>query len=167
MLCLSRARLPGPGSSALGISIEFLNLGGWLSNGDWFQVGKEGLLPNFAVLAFRLFGAPACQDTILGGHAGVGVGVVSLHGAPLTLPSFATPSFHFVFRPDSAVRVVLPLGEERRRVVLPISVLHVGTKGLMGSRETYSDRQASRCFSLRSACLLCCSAGGTCGRSEC
>ena len=35
--------------------------------------------------------APACQDRIAGGHAGVGV--VSLGGAPKSLPSFATPQF--------------------------------------------------------------------------
>ena len=33
--------------------------------------------------------APACQDSIPGGHAGVGV--ISLKGAPLTLPTFFYP----------------------------------------------------------------------------
>ena len=40
--------------------------------------------------------APACQDKIAGGHAGVGV--VSLGGAPLSLPSFVTPQFQEFFR---------------------------------------------------------------------
>ena len=35
--------------------------------------------------------APACQDSIPSGHAGVGV--VSLKGAPLTLPTFSTSEF--------------------------------------------------------------------------
>ena len=33
--------------------------------------------------------SPACQDQVAGGHAGVGV--VSLGGALLSLPSFVTP----------------------------------------------------------------------------
>ena len=35
----------------------------------------------------------SCQDATPGGHAGVGV--VSLHGAPLSLPSLATPFTEF------------------------------------------------------------------------
>ena len=35
--------------------------------------------------------APACQDQFPGGHAGVGV--ISLHGAPLCAPSLVTPEF--------------------------------------------------------------------------
>ena len=39
--------------------------------------------------------SPACQDQVAGGHAGVGV--VSLVGAPLSLPSFVTPEFREFF----------------------------------------------------------------------
>ena len=35
--------------------------------------------------------APACQESVPGGHAGVGA--VSLRGAPFTRPSFCTPGF--------------------------------------------------------------------------
>ena len=51
--------------------------------------------------------APACQDSIPGGHAGVGV--ISLKGAPITLPSFYTPEFAEFFRLGRAIRVILPL----------------------------------------------------------
>ena len=44
---------------------------------------------------FHSIWAPACQDSIPGGHAGVGV--VSLSGAPLALPSFVTPEFRGIF----------------------------------------------------------------------
>ena len=40
--------------------------------------------------------SPACQDQVAGGHAGVGV--VSLAGAPLALPSVVTPQFQEFFR---------------------------------------------------------------------
>ena len=40
--------------------------------------------------------APACHDSIPGGHGGVGV--VSLKAAPLTLPTFYTPDFGEFFR---------------------------------------------------------------------
>ena len=51
--------------------------------------------------------APACQDSAPGGHAGVWV--VSLKGAPDTLPTFFTPEFGEFFRLGRAVRVILPL----------------------------------------------------------
>ena len=53
--------------------------------------------------------APACQDTIPGGHAGVGV--VSLGGAPLTLPSFVTAEFKEFFRLGRVLRTTLPTGK--------------------------------------------------------
>ena len=40
-----------------------------------------------------------------------GVGVVSLLGAPLSLPTLATPAFAEFFRLGRAMRVVLPLGD--------------------------------------------------------
>ena len=55
---------------------------------------------------FHSVWAPACQDTIPGGHAGVGV--VSLSGAPLALPSFVTAEFREFFRLGRALRTTLP-----------------------------------------------------------
>ena len=56
--------------------------------------------------------APACQDQISGGHAGVGV--VSLCGARfLTAPSPVAPDFRDFFRLGRAMRVTLPTGEGR------------------------------------------------------
>ena len=52
--------------------------------------------------------APSGQDVTPGGHAGVGV--ISLHGAPLSLPTLFDPSFKEFFRIGRAMRVVLPLG---------------------------------------------------------
>ena len=53
--------------------------------------------------------APACPDVTPGGHAGVGV--VGLHCAPLSIPTFATPSFSEFFLLRQAMRVVLRLGK--------------------------------------------------------
>ena len=52
--------------------------------------------------------APSCQDVTPGGHAGVGV--ISLHGASLSLPTLFDSSFKEFFRVGRAMRVVLPLG---------------------------------------------------------
>ena len=53
--------------------------------------------------------SPACQDQVAGGHAGVGV--VSLGGAPLSLPSFITPQFKEFFRLGRVLRTTLPTGK--------------------------------------------------------
>ena len=53
--------------------------------------------------------APACQDRIAGGHAGVGV--ISLGGAPLSLPSFVTPQFQDFFMLGRVFRTTLPTGK--------------------------------------------------------
>ena len=55
--------------------------------------------------------APACQDSSHVGNAGVGV--VSLRGAPVALPSFATSQFIVFFDCGRAVRCLLPLGAGR------------------------------------------------------
>ena len=52
--------------------------------------------------------APASQDTSHVGNAGVGV--VSLRGAPLSLPTFATAQFKRFFDCGRAVRCMLLLG---------------------------------------------------------
>ena len=41
----------------------------------------------------------------------LGVGVVSLGGAPLSLPSFVTPQFKEFFRLGRVLRTTLPTGE--------------------------------------------------------
>ena len=55
--------------------------------------------------------APACQDSSHVGNAGVGV--ISMRGAPLALPSFATSQFKMFFDCGRAVRCLLPLGAGR------------------------------------------------------
>ena len=111
-------------SNPSGCSIQFLNVGGWLSRGDLALESKAHFL---AVAEHRLIPArarnvttqlrkarrpsvwaPSCQDVTPGGHAGVGV--ISLRGAPLSLPTLFDPSFKEFFRIGRAVRVVLPLG---------------------------------------------------------
>ena len=52
--------------------------------------------------------APACQDQVAGGHAGVGI--VSLGGAPLASPTLAAPGFQDFFQLGRALRVTLPTG---------------------------------------------------------
>ena len=64
---------------------------------------------NSGRLVISRFGPLACQDPVAGGHAGVGV--VSLGGAPLALPTFATPEFKEFFRMGRALRVTLPTGK--------------------------------------------------------
>ena len=110
MLHIGRARHPGPGPQSFTpgqLSIEFVNVGGWLTSGDlaldscaqFLANAEHRLIPSRARSVchqLRRAGhssiwAPACQDKIAGGHAGVGV--ISLGGASLSLPSFVTPQF--------------------------------------------------------------------------
>ena len=109
MLSIGRARHPGRGTSSypLGFSIEFLNVGGWLSRGDlalessahFLAIAEHRLVP---VRAHNVttqlrqarrssVWAPSCQDVTPGGHAGVGV--ISLHGASLSLPTLLDLSY--------------------------------------------------------------------------
>ena len=55
--------------------------------------------------------APASQDSSHVGNAGVGV--VSMRGAPLALPTFATAHLKSFFDCGQAVRCMLPLGAGR------------------------------------------------------
>ena len=126
MLSIGRARHPSPCTSYYpsGFSVEFLNVGGWLSRGDLALESKAHFL---AVAEHRLVPArartvtthlrkvrrspvwaPSCQDVTPGSHAGVGV--ISLHGASLSLPTLFDPSFKEFFRIGRAMRVVLPVG---------------------------------------------------------
>ena len=95
---------------------------------QFLAVAEHRLIPSRASLVghqLRRAGhhsiwAPACQDTIAGGHAGVGV--VSLGGAPLSLPSFVTPQFQEFFRLGRVLRTTLPTG-----LVGRVVLVHEGT----------------------------------------
>ena len=126
-LWIGRARHPGPPSQAQHVSIEFHNVGGWLTYGDlalhagvdFLAVAEHRLIPARVRSEWsRLWGrglssiwAPASQDSSHVGNAGVGV--VSLRGAPLALPSFATAQFKSFFDCGRAVRCLLPLASGR------------------------------------------------------
>ena len=84
MLRIGEARRPGPRSlPGTSFSIECVNVGSWLSNGDSFlAVIEHRLIPARARSVAKSLKvrnghvavwAPACQDSIPGGHAGVGV----------------------------------------------------------------------------------------------
>ena len=115
MLHIGRARHPGPGRRTFipgQLSIEFANIGGWLTNGDlaldscaqFLAVAEHRLIParvrsvghQLRVAGFQSVWAPACQDLVAGGHAGVGV--VSLGGAPLAVPSLVISEFREFYR---------------------------------------------------------------------
>ena len=117
--CIGRARHPGPASRGTPgfLSVEFANIGGWLTHGDvaldscaqFLAVAEHRLIPTrvrsvghqLRVAGFLSVWAPACQDHIVGGHAGVGV--VSLVGAPLAAPPLVTPGFREFHRLDRAM----------------------------------------------------------------
>ena len=69
---------------------------------EWARLRSRGL---------RYIWAPACQETSHVGNAGVGV--VSLKGAPISMPTFATAQFQRFFGCGGAVRCLLPLGGGR------------------------------------------------------
>ena len=128
MFHIDRARHPGPGPRFFTpgeLSIEFANVGGWLTSGDlaldscaqFLAVAEHWLIPARArsichqlrKAGHHSIWAPVCQDSIPGGHAGVGV--VSLGGAPLALPSIVTPEFREFFRLGRVLRTTLPTGK--------------------------------------------------------
>ena len=128
MLHIGRARHPGPGPRNIvpgQLSVEFINVGGWLTTGDlaldscaqFLAVAEHRLTPSRArsighhlrKAGYHSIWAPACQDKIAGGHAGVGV--ISLGGAPLSLPSFITPQFQEFFRLGRVLRTTLPTAQ--------------------------------------------------------
>ena len=75
---------------------------------SWRSLSTGGrLVISFVRLVISRFG-PACQDQVAGGHGGVGV--VSMGGAPVALPTFATSEFQEFFRLGRALRVTLPAG---------------------------------------------------------
>ena len=83
---------------------------------DFLAVAEHRLLPSRVRSEWsRLKGkglssvwAPASQDFSYVGNAGVGV--VSMRGAPLALPTFATAQLKRFFDYGRAVRCMLPLG---------------------------------------------------------
>ena len=125
--------LGGPGILGLALaifvpgqlSIEFINVGGWLTSGDlamdscaqFLAVAEHRLIPSRArsighqlrIAGHHSIWAPACQDKIAGGHAGVGV--ICLGGAPLSLPTFITPQFREFFRLGRVLRTTLPTAQ--------------------------------------------------------
>ena len=84
------------------LSVEFVNVGGWLTYGDlamdscaqFLAVAEHRLIPSRARsichqlrrAGYQSVCSPACQNQVAGGHDGVGV--VSLGGAPLPLTFF-------------------------------------------------------------------------------
>ena len=125
-LHIGRARHPGPGPRSFSqMSIEFVNVGGWLTHGDlaldscaqFLAVAEHRLIPSRArsighqlrKAGHHSVWAPACQDRVAGGHAGVGV--VSLGGAHLSLPSFVTPQCQEFFKLGRVLRTTLPTAQ--------------------------------------------------------
>ena len=145
MLHIGRARHPGPGPRDIipgQLFIEFINIGGWLTSGDlamdscaqFLAVAEHRLIPSRARsichhlrrAGHHSIWARACQDKIAGGHAGVGV--ISLGGAPLSLPSFVTPQFQEFFRLGRVLRTTLPTSQGG---VVHLFVVH----GYQGAEE--------------------------------
>ena len=100
---------------------------GWLTHGDlaldagldFLAVTEHRLIParvrsewaRLRAKGVASVWAPASQDASHVGNAGVGV--VSLRGAPLTLPTCATAQFKAFFDCGRVVRCTLPLGAGR------------------------------------------------------
>ena len=126
-LWAGRARHPGPPSQPQHFSIEFHNVGGWLTHGDlaldagvdFLAVAEHGLIParvrgewsRLRGKGFSSIWAPASQESSHVGNAGVGV--IGLRGAPLALPTFVTAQFKSFFDCGRAVRCLLPLAGGR------------------------------------------------------
>ena len=125
-LWMGRAQNPGPGTS-YHLAVEVFDVGGWLTHGD---LALDASLDFLAITEHRLIPArvrsewarlkskgvasiwaPASQDSSHFGNAGVGV--ISLRGAPLSLPTSATVQFKRFFDCGKAVRCTLPLGAGR------------------------------------------------------
>ena len=125
-LWIGRAKNPGPDSSQH-LSVEVLNVGGWLTHSDlalgaevdFLAVTEHRLIParvrsewaRLRAKGVASVWAPASQDASHVGNAGVGV--VSLRGAPLALPACATAQFRAFFDRGRIVRCTLPLGAGR------------------------------------------------------
>ena len=126
-LWIGKAGHPGPTPLPQHVAVEVFNVRGWLAHGDlvlevdvdflavvehrliparvrseWSRLRKKGLASLWS---------PASQVSSHVGNAGVGV--ISLRGAPLSLPTFATAQFKRFFDCGRAVRCMVPLGSGR------------------------------------------------------
>ena len=146
LLWVGRARHLGPFSGNM--TVEVFNVGGWLTHGDmvletsvdFLAVVEHRLVParvrgEWARL--RATGAssvwsPASQESSHVGHGGVGV--ISLRGAPLSLPASATAQFRRFFDCGRALRCMLPVASGR---FLHLVVLY-GNQGADGDAERLS-----------------------------
>ena len=118
MFHIGRARHPGLGPRSFTPgqqSIEFVNVGGWLTSGD---LALDSCAQFPAIAEHRLIPSRArsvCHQLRRAGHHSVwllaGVGVVSLGGAPLSLPSFVTAQFQVFFRLGRVLRTTLLTGK--------------------------------------------------------
>ena len=124
-LWIGRARHPGPSTRHL--AVEVFNVGGWLTHGDlvlealvdFLAVVEHGFIParfrsewtRLRAKGLASVWAPACQDSSHVGHAGAGF--ISMRGAPVSLPTFATAQLKRFFDSGRAVRCILPLGSGR------------------------------------------------------
>ena len=91
MLHIGRTRHPGPGPRVFTpgqLSIEFVDVGGWLTHGDlaldscaqFLAVAEHRFIPSRARSVchqlrkdgYHSVWSLACQDQVAGGHAGVG-----------------------------------------------------------------------------------------------
>ena len=145
-LWIGRARHPWPRLGTF--AIEVFNVGGWLTHGDcaldtevdFLAVVEHRLIParvrsEWAQLKGRSVvsvWAPASQDSCHMGQAGVGI--VSLRGAPVALPSFATSQFRRFFDCGRVVRSLLPLGEGRFMHLVALGELAVVATALLDCR---------------------------------
>ena len=126
LLWIGRARHPDPvGGSAL--SLEAFNVGGWLTHGDtalettadFLAVSEHRLIParvrsEWAGLRRKGIHSVWAHSSQEGSHVGhAGVGIVSLKGAPVSMPSFAISAFRQFFELGRLVRCVLPLENGR------------------------------------------------------
>ena len=120
-----RARHPGPPSQPHSVSLEFFNVGGWLTHGD---LALDAGVDFLAVAEHRLIPARVRSEWSRLRSEGLssiwapGVGVVSLRGALLALPTFVTAQFKSFFDCGRAVRCLLPLASGR---FLHLCVLYV------------------------------------------
>ena len=118
-----RARHPGSASPSQHVGLEVFNVGEWLTHGDlaldsqvdFLAVVEHRLIPawvrsEWARLVWKGLAsiwAPACQVSSHVGDAGVGGGeevVISMRGAPVASPSFATAQFKRFFDCGRAIR---------------------------------------------------------------
>ena len=123
---MGRARHPGP-SGFREIHLEAFNVGGWLTHGylaldtraDFLAVTEHRLIParirgvwaDLRRKGIHSVWSPASQESSQVGHAGVGI--VSLQGAPVAMPTFATAALRNFSSLSRLVRSVLPLGDGR------------------------------------------------------